>query len=84
MQTAKEFVMRRKDMIWLALFGLAAMLTLALKYLPFLPGDVSCARFVQSVLLQVSPHRFVRWVKITEGSQATDMSAEQLKSCFTV
>ncbi len=50
MQPAKESVMRRKDMLWLALFGLAAMLTLALKYLPFLPGDVSCARFVQSVL----------------------------------
>ena len=47
-------------------------------------GDDAGRRFVQSVLLQVSPHRFVRWVKITEGSQATDMSAEQLKSCFTV
>ena len=41
--------MRKKDLIWLALFGLAALLTLAVKYLPFLPGDVSCARLVQSV-----------------------------------
>ena len=47
-------------------------------------GDDAGRRFAQSVLLQVSPHRFVRWVKITEGSQATDLSEEQLKSCFTV
>jgi undecaprenyl-diphosphatase len=42
--------MKKKDMIWPALLGLAAMLTLALKYLPFLPGDVSCTRLVQSLL----------------------------------
>jgi len=47
-------------------------------------GDDAGRRFAQSVLGQVSPHRFVRWVKITEGSQATDLSGEQLKSCFTV
>ena len=47
---AKGSGMRKKDMIWPALFGLAAMLTLALKYLPFLPGDVSCTRLVQSLL----------------------------------
>jgi DNA primase len=47
-------------------------------------GDDAGRRFAQSVLLQVSPHRFVRWVKIAEGSQATDLPAEQLKSCFAV
>jgi len=46
-------------------------------------GDDAGRRFVQSVLLQVAPHRFVRWVVITEGSQPTDLSEEQLKSCFT-
>ena len=47
-------------------------------------GDDAGRRFVQSVLLQVSPHRFTRWVKIAEGSQPTDLSEEQLKSCFTL
>jgi DNA primase len=47
-------------------------------------GDDAGRRFAQSVLLQLSPHRFVRWIKIAEGSQATDLSEEQLKSCFTL
>jgi len=47
-------------------------------------ADDAGRRFAQSVLLQVSPHRFVRWVKIAEGSQPTDLSGEQLKSCFTL
>jgi DNA primase len=46
-------------------------------------GDDAGRRFAQSVLLQVSPHRFTRWVKIAEGSQPTDLTEEQLKSCFT-
>ena len=46
-------------------------------------GDDSGRRFAQSVLLQVSPHRFVRWVKIAEGFQPTDLAEEQLKSYFT-
>jgi DNA primase len=45
-------------------------------------GDDSGRRFAQSVLLQVSPQRFVRWIKIAEGSQPTDLAEEQLKSCF--
>jgi len=47
-------------------------------------GDKAGERFAQSVLLQVSPHRFVRWVKLDEGRQPTDLSAEQLKTCFTL
>jgi DNA primase len=47
-------------------------------------GDDAGRRFAQSVLLQVSPHRFARWVKITEGSQPTDLSPEHLLSCFTL
>jgi DNA primase len=46
-------------------------------------GDDAGRRFAQSVLLQVSPLRFTRWVKIAEGSQPTDLTEEQLKSCFT-
>lgn len=50
--------MKKKDIIWLALFGLAALLTLALKYLPFLPGDIGCTRFVQSL-----PPESKEWAK---------------------
>jgi hypothetical protein len=42
--------MRAKDLVWLAVFILAALLTMALKYVPYLPGDVSCTRLVQSLL----------------------------------
>jgi DNA primase len=41
-------------------------------------------RCAQSLLLQVSPHRFVRWVKLDDDIQPTDLSGEQLKSCFTL
>lgn len=47
-------------------------------------GDDAGRRFAQSVLVQVSPHRFIRWVKLREGSQPTDLADAQLKSCFTV
>jgi DNA primase len=47
-------------------------------------GDDAGRRFAQSLLLQVSPCRFVRWVRIEENKQPTDLSAEQLKTCFTL
>lgn len=47
-------------------------------------GDSAGERFAASVLRLVSPHRFVRWVKLKENQQPTDLSAEQLKVCFTV
>jgi DNA primase len=47
-------------------------------------GDPAGERFAQSVLLQVSPHRFVRWVKLDKDKQPTDLSAERLKTCFIV
>jgi len=47
-------------------------------------GDKAGRRFAESVLLQVSPHRFVRWVVLEEGKQATDLSEEQLKLRFTL
>jgi len=45
-------------------------------------GNEAGERCAQSLLLQVSPHRLVRWVKLTDGKQPTDLSTEQLKTCF--
>jgi len=47
-------------------------------------GDPAGERFAESVLLRVSPHRFVRWVKLDEGKQPTDMPAERVRTCFTM
>lgn len=32
----------------------------------------------EGALKLLAPHRFVRWVKIEEGKQPTDLSAEEL------
>jgi membrane-associated phospholipid phosphatase len=42
--------MRTKELVWLALLVLAVLLTICFKYVPYLPGDVSVTRFIQSVL----------------------------------
>jgi len=42
--------MRTKDVVWLVLLILTVLLTICLKYLPYLPGDVSITRLLQSVL----------------------------------
>jgi membrane-associated phospholipid phosphatase len=42
--------MRTKDAVWLALFVLTVLLTICVKYFPYLPGDVSVTRLIQSVL----------------------------------
>lgn len=42
--------MKTKDAAWLALLILAVLLTICLKYLPYLPGDVGITRLVQSLL----------------------------------
>ena len=47
-------------------------------------GNEAGERCAEKVLRQVSPHRFVRWVKLSESKQPTDLSAEQLKNSFTV
>jgi DNA primase len=50
----------------------------------FVPdGNEAGERCAQSLLLKVSPYRFVRWVKLGEDKQPTDLSAEQLKTSFT-
>jgi len=41
-------------------------------------------RCAQSLLLQISPHRFVRWVKLEDDKQPTDLSEKQLKNCFKI
>lgn len=46
-------------------------------------GDPAGERHANSLLTKISLYRFARWVKMDEGKQPTDMSAEQLKNCFT-
>jgi DNA primase len=45
-------------------------------------GDEAGERHAQTLLSLISPHRFVRWVKMEEGKQPTDLAAEQLKISF--
>ncbi len=43
-------------------------------------GDEAGERHAGSLLRLVSPHRFVRWVRLQAGQQATDLSREELES----
>jgi len=43
-------------------------------------GDKAGERLAQTFLPLVSPHRFVRWVKLGEGRQPTDLPALTLKT----
>ncbi len=45
-------------------------------------GDAAGERHAQTLLLRISPHRLVRWVKMADGKQPTDLSREHLKTCF--
>jgi DNA primase len=45
-------------------------------------GDPAGDRHARSHFAKVSLHRFVRWVKMDEGKQPTDLSVGQLKTCF--
>lgn len=47
-------------------------------------GNEAGERCALAIFRQVSPHRFVRWVKLTDSKQPTDLSAEQLKTSFTL
>jgi membrane-associated phospholipid phosphatase len=55
--------MRTKDSVWLALFSLAVLLTIALKRVPYLPGDVTCTRLVQSLLPESK-----RWAQLLSST----------------
>jgi DNA primase len=46
-------------------------------------GDKAGERHAQTLLSLISPHRFMRWVKMDEGKQPTDLTAAQLKTSFT-
>jgi DNA primase len=46
-------------------------------------GDKAGERHAQTLLSLISPHRFMRWVKMNEGKQPTDLSVEKLKTSFT-
>src|SRR5690606_7246564 len=46
-------------------------------------GDEAGERHAHTLFERVSPHRFVRWVRLSDGRQPTDLSGEQLKTCFT-
>lgn len=43
-------------------------------------GDKAGERFAQTLLSKISPHRLVRWVRLEDGQQPTDLSAAKLKS----
>jgi len=45
-------------------------------------GDKTGERHAQTLLKLISPFRFVRWVKLDEDIQPTDLSSEQLKASF--
>jgi DNA primase len=45
-------------------------------------GDAAGERHAQSLLRLISPYRLVRWVKLPDGKQPTDLTREQLKDSF--
>ncbi len=44
----------------------------------FTDGDPAGARCAGEIIVRVSPHRFVRWVKLEDGKQPTDYAREEL------
>jgi DNA primase len=48
----------------------------------FTDGDKAGIRCAESILIQVAPHRFTRWVKVETGKQPTDFSPAELKKRF--
>lgn len=45
-------------------------------------ADPAGARCADSLLHQLAPHRFVRWLKLREGQQPTDLGETELRSVF--
>jgi DNA primase len=48
----------------------------------FTDGDSAGVRCAESILVQVSPHRFTRWVEMETGKQPTEFSPSELKELF--
>jgi DNA primase len=46
-------------------------------------GDEAGERHAISVMRQVAQHRFVRWIRMADSKQPTDLSKEELKHCFS-
>jgi DNA primase len=47
-------------------------------------GDKAGERMAEETLVLLAPHRFVRWVKLDEGQQPTDLSLEELRTPMSV
>jgi DNA primase len=47
-------------------------------------SDAAGERCALALLRQISPHRLIRWLKLADGKQPTDLSREQLKMSFIV
>lgn len=45
-------------------------------------SDAAGERHAQTLLRLISPHRLVRWVKMPDGKQPTDLSREQIRNQF--
>jgi len=45
-------------------------------------GDKAGERHAQMLLTVISPHRAVRWLKLADGKQPTDLAGEELKMRF--
>ena len=45
-------------------------------------GDTAGERHAQTLLTLISPHRAIRWLKLSDGKQPTDLSGEELKTRF--
>jgi DNA primase len=45
-------------------------------------GNAAGIRCAKSILEKVSPHRFVRWVRLQEDEQPTDVPADELMALF--
>jgi DNA primase len=47
-------------------------------------GNEAGERCALALFRHVSPHRFVRWMRLEKDKQPTDLSAEKMKNCFTL
>ncbi|MGD0137375.1 MAG: hypothetical protein ABSD28_00730 [Tepidisphaeraceae bacterium] len=47
-------------------------------------GDEAGARCAHSMLDQLSPYRFVRWVKLKDGQQPTDCTVEDFQAMLSL
>lgn len=46
-------------------------------------GNEGSVRMADGLLHDLASHRFVRWTRLSKGGRPTDLTAAELKSCFT-